>query len=424
MSQLYSKFFMAGLILTIFLSVLFKGAFLRIYTTPAVILIILLSAVFLILFNNEKISPKFNHRPDFILLLFLGLVFISVLFSVDREQSFFEFQKYAIYVGAYFIAGYGISEEDDKTVFLISLTGIGIFEALYGLYELTTSSQLFFSKLLGNPNHLPFISGTFANHNQFAGLLAMCAFIGLGLLFANKRDDLPVSENIARMLILFVPIGIIISALILSLSRGGWISFAVGAILISFIIIVKKRISTGKIFLLIFMIGVLSSTFIIVAETNNLIKRASTLTPLLKNPNEISSNSRLSLWKSSTMMIEDHPLTGTGVGTFKYTFPSYRNGIFKGAVYAHNGYLHLAAGAGIPALILFVVFSLSIIFEGLKSMNRGKKEIVSLAMPGLLGVIFIILVHEFVESHFLTAGGGLVFFSVAGMIASGGSSRK
>ncbi len=421
MSRFYSTFFTAGLIITIFLSVLLRGAFLRVYTAPSAILLIVLSAVFLFLCNNGMIRPKFNYRTDLLLLSFIGWLFISAIFSIDREQSFFEFQRYLLYVGAYYIAGYGINKEDHKTIFLISITGIGLFEAIYGLWEFGSSSQLFFSQWIGLTNAYYWVSGTFGNHNQFAGLMSMCAFIGLGLLLSKSRRDLPLSEQISRLFIMFLPIGLIIVALVFSLSRGGWISFATGAILVTLILINKKRLTYGKIIFVIFLVGVVSSAFIIIAETNHLVERISTIKPVLEDPFDVTSASRLSLWESAAMMIKDRPLTGTGVGTFKYAFPSYRNGIFKGAVYAHNGYLQIASGSGIAALIFYVVFWASVILTGIRLMKKKSKNIISLAAPGLLGAIFAVLVHEFVDCHCLTAGGGLIFFAVAGLLSARGA---
>jgi O-antigen ligase len=61
-------------------------------------------------------------------------------------------------------------------------------------------------------------------------------------------------------------------------------------------------------------------------------------------------NVRLVLWGAAARMIENSPWLGLGLGTFENTYPLYANAVLPYVMdKAHNDYLELAAGWGLPA---------------------------------------------------------------------------
>ncbi len=89
-------------------------------------------------------------------------------------------------------------------------------------------------------------------------------------------------------------------------------------------------------------------------------------------------NMRLVVWQGTVKLIKDHLLLGTGPETFAYAFLPYRPLPLNDTTEwdflynkAHNEYLNLAAGTGLPALIAYLLifpFLTLIIFQK----NRGK----------------------------------------------------
>jgi len=73
--------------------------------------------------------------------------------------------------------------------------------------------------------------------------------------------------------------------------------------------------------------------------------------------NGVSSNTRLDIFSAMRPMIADHPLLGTGLGSFPSAFQQYRpadissDGIIDKA---HNSYLEFAAEMGVPALLVLM----------------------------------------------------------------------
>jgi O-antigen ligase len=73
--------------------------------------------------------------------------------------------------------------------------------------------------------------------------------------------------------------------------------------------------------------------------------------------NGVSSNSRLDIHAAVQPMIADHPLLGTGLGSFPTAFQAYRPSTMSPDEIidkAHNSYLEFAAEMGVPALLVLM----------------------------------------------------------------------
>ena len=60
-------------------------------------------------------------------------------------------------------------------------------------------------------------------------------------------------------------------------------------------------------------------------------------------------NARLELWAAGLRMVASHPVLGVGLGNFKAMAARY-SGLPELRLISHNGYLDVAAEAGLPAL--------------------------------------------------------------------------
>jgi O-antigen ligase len=165
------------------------------------------------------------------------------------------------------------------------------------------------------------------------------------------------------------------------------------------------------------------SLFLFRLNREPLHERLATLEAYYQQPEEIAANGRLSIWKSALDMIKDHPGTGTGWGTFRSVYPSYRRDrVFHGIAFAHNDYLQIAAGMGLPGLGLFLLFLVMLFREGFRGIQSRDRDFFSLALPGVLAGLFALSVHELVDFNLMLPANALLFFSLAGMVA--GRSRE
>jgi O-antigen ligase len=148
---------------------------------------------------------------------------------------------------------------------------------------------------------------------------------------------------------------------------------------------------------------------------NAISERLSTFGKLLNDP--VNFEVRLKVWRGTMEIIKNHPLTGTGLGTFAFSFPPFRtSGITSRYTYAHNDFLEFTSELGLLflPLLLWLIFSASrsgirIFFNTKSSLKRG----VSLGCT--IGVLAIII-HSFFDFNLQIPANALLFFSYLGMI--------
>ena len=104
---------------------------------------------------------------------------------------------------------------------------------------------------------------------------------------------------------------------------------------------------------------------------------------------DTSTNARLLLWESSIQMTKDHPLLGTGWGTFAEHYPAYRSPLDSttGGYFAHNDYLQLATEGGVIAMLLQLSVMVGVLLQLRRSLKQTDKvegfESVSLLLGAL-----------------------------------------
>jgi O-antigen ligase len=125
---------------------------------------------------------------------------------------------------------------------------------------------------------------------------------------------------------------------------------------------------------------------------------------ILSDPQQFTG--RTAIWWGETSFIRDHPLTGSGFGTFADTgtlspIHDYVGGWVDQAAQGHNGYLELAVTTG---LIGFALGMIVLVLEPMRIFwSRGDME------PWLKSLLFTLFVffvaHNFMESDFLASDG-------------------
>lgn len=105
-----------------------------------------------------------------------------------------------------------------------------------------------------------------------------------------------------------------------------------------------------------------------------------------------ATSPRLLIWKGTWEMIKDHPLLGTGLGTYWLLWPPYRlPDDSSGGYYAHNDYLQLWVETGLPGLVLFMAFLVFVLRIYIRALTRNnlspaQKIELSALFAGLLAI--------------------------------------
>jgi len=129
----------------------------------------------------------------------------------------------------------------------------------------------------------------------------------------------------------------------------------------------------------------------------------------------VSANSRTRYWKVAWEEWKEHPLTGTGAGTFMYTWQENRPG-FGGVKQVHNVYLEQGTETGIFAFLALTGFA--VLLAGYVALaawrSSGERRVV---LAGLAGAAVVYLASSALEWHWYIPPSTLYFFILAGVAA-------
>jgi hypothetical protein len=142
---------------------------------------------------------------------------------------------------------------------------------------------------------------------------------------------------------------------------------------------------------------------------------------LVSNPNQtknatqrlasLNPGYREDYWRVGWEAWKEHPLTGTGAGTFKYTWLQNRPNT-QSVQQVHNLYLEQGTETGIFAFLALVGFVVTLVGYCARASwrARGKRR---LLLAGLTSALVVYLVSSFLEWHWYIPGSTLIFFFLA-----------
>jgi O-antigen ligase len=124
-----------------------------------------------------------------------------------------------------------------------------------------------------------------------------------------------------------------------------------------------------------------------------------------------SATFRLNLWKSSLYLINSRPLTGFGLGSYRYE--SSRAGIATATAFSHNVLLQIWSECGIVPTGLFIV-GVFLWFASIFRNNSTQPSERSPLFAGVVAAVVALLAHSLVDSDLYYFGIGVVFFALLG----------
>jgi len=229
------------------------------------------------------------------------------------------------------------------------------------------------------------VTGPFKHYNDFAAYLVcvLSLFVALFLGAGGGQVGLVFAIVLLGMCLLF------------TFSRGGWLGFLAGGLLMLFLLRQWKVVLT--------VITIFALALILVPA----IKERTVFT---FRPG--GDAGRFVMWQGTWRIIKENPFLGKGLGTFMEYFPRYIHGL--GIQYAHNCYLQMWAEIGIFGLLSFVLFVGSILLRGIR-VFRAKRDFFLL---GVLCGIFGFLVHSFFDTQLYSLQLSVLFWFMLGLAVS------
>lgn len=336
-----------------------------------------------------------------------GVTGISRTISLDpfaTQISALHFLALAIFLAAFLIY-IDSAERLRKAVYIVTVFGFifaffAVLQAvlsptkIYGIYEPRFAT--------------PF--GSFVNRHNFAAYMEMTICLPLGLMFtgAINRD---------KRLIYITAIGLMGIALLLSGSRGGFVSL-VAEIFFLIILTTKAKSSTQaaiKIGLSVLLMALIVFGAILIGGESSLTRFAETAA------SQDFSTNRTHIWSVTLSVIKSHLPFGVGLGAFgaAYTPFDSLNGMER-VEQAHNDYLQVLADAGIVGLLIGAFFVYELFKTGLKNAKTSNKFKRGAAIGALAGC-FAVLVHSLFDFVLHTTAVTLLFTVLVSLVVASGN---
>ena len=225
------------------------------------------------------------------------------------------------------------------------------------------------------------LTGTFKMPNDLGAYLALSLPFVIGYFVASWRKRTKQKPPIWIILVLGAIVVVMSANLVLTLTRAAWISVAFATACLGGYLIVsrdwvtqslRRRRSAGglwkrPLFGAAIIIVLLSLSLFLVPQ--HIKTRFQTM---IEQPVGFMGE-RPEWWQTALELTRKYPLTGIGLGRFRYEYQtSGPPEQYNVPYHAHNIYLHIAVEHGIPSLLLFlwiVVIIYQQIFAGQQASN-------------------------------------------------------
>jgi len=324
-----------------------------------------------------------------------------------------------------FLAALGLGQRRERALTLFGWISVaGFIYAAFGLWTYWGGHHP--EWLFGNRNLAHDVRSTFINRNHFAtwqGLTLLATVAWLYQSIAQPRlqpYDLPgdrESEVVDFLLKTWAPLTgllIMVTALVLTHSRGGFLASLMGMIIL--VILLDRRSPRRRALSRVSVaaaLAVASIAFFLTSEV--LLDRI--------NRTNITTEQRLAIFQDISHGIEDNPVLGFGYGTFKSSFQLYDR-LEEPFIYdrAHSTWLENAFELGIPAAAALygAIIGLAVVcWKGAR--NRGRDW----AFPATgVAASVLVAIHALVDFSLQLPAVAMMYAAMMGVAVAQSSSSN
>ncbi len=300
--------------------------------------------------------------------------------------------------------------------------------AIYGLFRYAFQ----FNKILWFHSASAALTGPFIGRNNAATYMALGVVSALALVLQslrraerkNRQSSLryrvlaafqAISGKTGLIMLVFV---ILLVALLATASRAGIIAAVGGCLTLAVLRVLKKggggAYGAGR------FIGavVVTVLFAVVFELSG----GRFAERLLAG--ELDAGGRLEVYRMTVAAISDNAWLGTGLGTFEDVFPLYRDDVLGGETWdkAHNDYLELLLGLGVPVAGLFL-FALLVLFATvLRGFFKRRRDSIYSSMA--VAAFAVIGLHSLADFSLQVQAVAMTFVMLLGLGVAQSESRR
>ncbi len=275
--------------------------------------------------------------------------------------------------------------------FIVSIIGIVQFFLQFvfgidGIYEVWSNhiitpflGKTFSEAVLLNPSWLVNISGQtylrataiFPDPHMLAFFLNIIIFLCLGMILYSQKN------RAAYLVMLFF----LITASLLTFSRGGYLGLAAGLIFLIIYFVSKMswkhKVASGTVVLLLVILLTIPGPI-----SQRLVSSF--------NLSEGSNKGRIETWRKAAEVISNHPIFGVGIGNYPLEIKPAAD--YREPIYAHSTYLDIAAETGIANALIW----LALLFLAFRNFVLKSKE--NILFLGAAAALIAFAAHSLVET--------------------------
>ena len=354
--------------------------------------------------NNLEGDERIRYYPRITkpALVFLGANILSLLVSNDKTWCVYGIINVIKLFSVFFVVANSINTKREMkyvmSFMLISLfiqSGIYIVQHYTGLdFNIVGQSQSS-GEFYGETR----VRGLIGQANASGEFFSACLVTAIGLYFIGRR--------VAIRALIGITLALGVYALIITLTRAAWLSFALSSMI--FVIIgfrrrwVKFRVVVPALVVLIVII----------------INLWDPITSRFRKDDAGSAYSRIPSMIVMMRMIEDHPILGVGVNNYISERIGYLGEDVRGALrYPHNQYLLVFAETGIIGFFSFMFFLYRIFKEGIRII-KSDDCMVAMLVTGVILSIFAICICMLTDAPAQGPVAVLTWF-LSGIVAAAG----
>jgi hypothetical protein len=352
-------------------------------------------------------APRRADAIDLSVALFVLYALARWLTSPAGYFSRIEVMDVAACAGVFYTCRYGMANRRYGMALLYLLVILGVGETVFGYYLSNHLDWFPFGQ--GERQQLyyaPRWVGTYGNPNHYACLLVMAIGAGLALGSFSKLAW-PV-----RIVLIYLSIMMMIGVMC-SGSRGSWI-----ALLAAICALVIMGIRNGTMPWVVPVSGALALVLVsgFMFDVSPLVRERMADAKHLIFEGRLAADIRVQLAADSLRIAHDHPLFGTGPGTFVFIHPRYQDGAFADkAELTRDDYLNCLDDYGLVGLGLALFFIAAVTLKFFRPLwvdNRWQDRV--LVATGFAAWVAL-LIHSLVDFNLHIPANALLLFSLTGL---------
>ena len=398
-----------------FIQVLVAGAAL-VHAIPAYAGIAV--AAVLSLFSLGRSTPSVSKACLIATLLFMGYVLGRIFWSpveyLARKDLFMAIAALIVYL----LTAFCITKRQQRIWVVLALMVLALGHVALGFIQFKNGDNFMPIPFLQRADYERRASGFYICPNHLAGFLEVVLMLGLSLTLWSRLA-------LWLKLLLGYLCLMVLAGLIMTGSRGGYLSTGFGLfVFMALSVIAVRRRAVVRLwrFYLIGLVAIL----IAVGTAGMLIKKNDYLRERAASTYE-PKNMRLLLWKGALQQFQMQPWFGTGSRTYLYYGRFFRVAeVDKDPEYTHNDYLQFLAEFGLVGIAGLLLFLPVHLWNGGKSFSRltQKKDAAPLTSDflalniGALSALSTYLIHSIFDFNLHIPANALLLAFVFGMLAT------